>query len=75
MADLHSRSWTDAFPTGSEVECRWGAEWKRCVVVSRTRSGLPIVSLVGDRTAWTFRIDRKGDIRKEAAEALAKEGK
>ncbi len=61
---LHSRTWTDAYASvGQAVECRFGGEWRRCVVSSRTRSGLPIVSIVGDRTAWTFRIDRKGDIR------------
>lgn len=60
---VHSRTWTDAYRVGQVVECRFGGEWKRCVIDSRTRSGLPVVSLVGDRTAWTFRIDRKSDIR------------
>lgn len=64
MVHVHTRKWTDAYArVGQLVECRIGGEWKRCVIASRTRSGLPIVSLVGDRTAWTFRIDRKGDIR------------
>lgn len=60
---LHSRKWTDAYPPGKPIEFLYGVTWRLGVVVERTRSGLPIVSIVGDRTCCTFRVDRKRDIR------------
>lgn len=63
----HSRAWTDAYPRGSRVDCRIdGVHWERCVVIDRTRSGLPIVKYAEEArhdSHVTFRIDRKGDIR------------
>lgn len=59
----HSRSWTDSWPRGTEAEALLLGQWRPCAVVASTRSGLPIVRLIGDKSDATFRIDRKGDIR------------